>query len=63
MAKDEVPSQKWIDISGRFYRAALLVNLMEEPICEIPISEGRVELNFTPFEIVTVKLSVIDMEY
>ena len=38
---------------------ALLVNLMEEPIGEISVREGRVELDFNPFEILTIKLSVI----
>ncbi len=37
---------------------ALLVDLMEEPIGEIPVIRGRVELNFTPFEILTIKVSV-----
>ncbi|RKX93333.1 MAG: alpha-mannosidase, partial [Spirochaetes bacterium] len=36
-----------------------LVNLMEEPMGEILVSDGRIELDFTPFEILTLKLSTI----
>ncbi|MCK4541434.1 MAG: hypothetical protein KAU17_04260, partial [Spirochaetales bacterium] len=38
---------------------AVLVNLMEEPIGEIPVSEGRIELDFTPFEIKTLQIQHI----
>lgn len=38
---------------------ALLVNLMEEPMGEILVSDGRIELDFTPFEILTLKLSTL----
>ena len=37
----------------------LLVNLMEEPIGEILVDEGSVELDFIPFEILTLGLSVV----
>jgi len=40
-------------------KKALLVNLMEEAIGEIPVSEGNVELSFAPFEILTLRLSVV----
>jgi len=39
-------------------KKVLLVNLMEEPIGEIPVIKGRVELNFTHFEILTIRVSV-----
>ncbi|MCF6335961.1 MAG: glycosyl hydrolase-related protein, partial [Spirochaetales bacterium] len=35
---------------------ALLVNLMEESIGEIAVKEGRIELDFTAFEILTIRL-------
>ena len=38
---------------------ALIVNLMEEPLSEIPVSEGSVKLVFTPFEILSLRLSVV----
>lgn len=38
---------------------ALLVNLMEDEIGELSVDEGRVELDFTPFEILTLRLSVV----
>jgi len=40
-------------------KKVLLVNLMEEEIGEISVNEGRVDLNFSPFEIMTLKLSVV----
>jgi len=33
-----------------------LCNMMEEPLCELPLVDGKVELSFSGFEIVTLKV-------
>jgi alpha-mannosidase len=38
-------------------RKAVLVNLLEEPIADLPVQDGnRVEFRYTPFQVVTLQL-------